>query len=94
MDNIQNIINEFQQIENVKAISLAGSRAANSSDKTSDYDIYVYSDTEIDIQKRENIAKKFSDRYEINNCFFGPGARRSEERRVGKECRSRWSPYH
>src|SRR5215203_6353017 len=27
----------------------------------------------------------------------GPGAgarRRSEERRVGKECRSRWSPYH
>lgn len=58
-ENIQNIINEFQQIENVKAISLAGSRAANSSDKTSDYDIYVYSDTEIDIQKRENIAKNF-----------------------------------
>ena len=24
---------------------------------------------------------------------FG-AARRSEERRVGKECRSRWSPYH
>ena len=23
-----------------------------------------------------------------------PGANRSEERRVGKECRSRWSPYH
>ena len=24
-----------------------------------------------------------------------PGAKsRSEERRVGKECRSRWSPYH
>src|SRR3712207_9529136 len=22
------------------------------------------------------------------------GASRSEERRVGKECRSRWSPYH
>src|SRR5215203_6929158 len=22
------------------------------------------------------------------------GATRSEERRVGKECRSRWSPYH
>ena len=25
---------------------------------------------------------------EINDSF------RSEERRVGKECRSRWSPYH
>src|SRR5256885_12053728 len=24
----------------------------------------------------------------------GGAARRSEERRVGKECRSRWSPYH
>ena len=25
---------------------------------------------------------------------FSDYARRSEERRVGKECRSRWSPYH
>ena len=26
---------------------------------------------------------------------FGPNfGMRSEERRVGKECRSRWSPYH
>ena len=24
----------------------------------------------------------------------GHGPTRSEERRVGKECRSRWSPYH
>ena len=24
----------------------------------------------------------------------GYGPQRSEERRVGKECRSRWSPYH
>ena len=27
----------------------------------------------------------------IQNVF---GKDRSEERRVGKECRSRWSPYH
>ena len=25
---------------------------------------------------------------------FTHGTNRSEERRVGKECRSRWSPYH
>ena len=25
---------------------------------------------------------------------LGSCAERSEERRVGKECRSRWSPYH
>ena len=26
--------------------------------------------------------------------FEAPAIDRSEERRVGKECRSRWSPYH
>src|SRR5260370_20430239 len=26
--------------------------------------------------------------------FSGASPNRSEERRVGKECRSRWSPYH
>ena len=25
---------------------------------------------------------------------YGTNSERSEERRVGKECRSRWSPYH
>src|SRR2546427_9916510 len=29
--------------------------------------------------------------FQVNNSPF---AGRSEERRVGKECRSRWSPYH
>src|SRR5215211_4905768 len=28
------------------------------------------------------------------NAGLIPAAIRSEERRVGKECRSRWSPYH
>ena len=27
-------------------------------------------------------------------CDVCGGKKRSEERRVGKECRSRWSPYH
>src|SRR2546430_14354945 len=28
------------------------------------------------------------------DCYWVPISARSEERRVGKECRSRWSPYH
>ena len=28
------------------------------------------------------------------NASIGAVGSRSEERRVGKECRSRWSPYH
>ena len=31
-----------------------------------------------------------SDPYSVNSVY----SYRSEERRVGKECRSRWSPYH
>ena len=35
------------------------------------------------------MLKKFRDSRLVANAFY-----RSEERRVGKECRSRWSPYH
>ena len=34
-----------------------------------------------------------SRRHADGELCFG-GAERSEKRRVGKECRSRWSPYH
>src|SRR5690554_4806823 len=30
----------------------------------------------------------------IEKTFLASKLKRSEERRVGKECRSRWSPYH
>ena len=30
----------------------------------------------------------------VNISSFASNKKRSEERRVGKECRSRWSPYH
>ena len=39
--------------------------------------------------KRSNWLKNESSLKRIKNEY-----RRSEERRVGKECRSRWSPYH
>src|SRR2546430_9904424 len=41
----------------------------------------------------ENAANIVSDRLgeDIHNTLV---VTRSEERRVGKECRSRWSPYH
>ena len=32
--------------------------------------------------------------YTVAPCYMDIDRRRSEERRVGKECRSRWSPYH
>ena len=33
-------------------------------------------------------------RMEVKRCKTEAADLRSEERRVGKECRSRWSPYH
>ena len=35
-----------------------------------------------------------TDTMEETAYFLNLTAKRSEERRVGKECRSRWSPYH
>ena len=35
----------------------------------------------------------FTDEF-IRNLYLANVKARSEERRVGKECRSRWSPYH
>ena len=39
------------------------------------------------------IAAKFGDDARFHTCMHSD-LTRSEERRVGKECRSRWSPYH
>src|SRR5256885_15409648 len=33
-------------------------------------------------------------RMQLEQLRLAPATIRSEERRVGKECRSRWSPYH
>ena len=41
---------------------------------------------ELTEERRKELAKDVKKK--------GENAKRSEERRVGKECRSRWSPYH
>ena len=43
----------------------------------------------IDYKLRFGLDEQFT-----TSCEQNPGVSRSEERRVGKECRSRWSPYH
>src|SRR5688572_32342119 len=40
------------------------------------------------------IKGKAGSLYEFKRAQFVDEKPRSEERRVGKECRSRWSPYH
>src|SRR4249919_3963122 len=45
------------------------------------------------IQKSMEYARKSFVNVDLNNGTLWHAVR-SEERRVGKECRSRWSPYH
>src|SRR5256885_9784131 len=42
----------------------------------------------------ENPVHRFNPYESRANLIPNPSPLRSEERRVGKECRSRWSPYH
>ena len=42
----------------------------------------------------EGIANAMKYSYDLLNKKVKRKFMRSEERRVGKECRSRWSPYH
>ena len=48
---------------------------------------------EITIPVSKKLFKKFSSSKKLANAKLSY-VERSEERRVGKECRSRWSPYH
>ena len=43
---------------------------------------------------RCGIYVRVSTDYQRDNGYSIDSQLRSEERRVGKECRSRWSPYH
>ena len=47
-----------------------------------------------DIDLTENIKRSEEDVENVLDIVSDILQLRSEERRVGKECRSRWSPYH
>src|SRR5260370_40210298 len=51
----------------------------------------VVEDFQIHGRGEEILANAF---HNVGLGFGGLPGLRSEERRVGKECRSRWSPYH
>lgn len=68
---VYQLVNEFKKINEVIAITLAGSCASGRKDKFSDIDINIITDKDISIKERESIAKKFSDLIEINNTFWG-----------------------
>ena len=58
---------------------------------------YPYAGVTVDIDVTDIVSFCKARGYSFYLTFLHAAAKaadRSEERRVGKECRSRWSPYH
>ena len=62
---------------------------------------YISLSSQVDVYRnikgyKFNHMLSFDDEIKIYNKIYSSFYKttRSEERRVGKECRSRWSPYH
>ena len=60
--------------------------------KRKGYIIGMIGPEDLKISKGENLLKLYQYHTKTAKHYFC--SNRSEERRVGKECRSRWSPYH
>ena len=54
------------------------------------YSLVLVGTLVVGVLVRQYVLSKGVDDFSSSVAFFA----RSEERRVGKECRSRWSPYH
>lgn len=67
------IAERFAALAPVTAVTLAGSRTADTTDASSDYDLYVYATMEIVPEVRRELALAFADRLEIDNRFWEPG---------------------
>ena len=66
----EKIVEEFKRIEEVTAIVLGGSRAKNTNDEKSDYDVYIYYDSPVSKDIREEILKKYCKHMEIAVNYF------------------------
>lgn len=73
MNILEDILNEFESANCIKAIALGGSAASGYDDEVSDYDLYFYSDRPVEVEKRRRTAEKFAEKFEIDNNFFENG---------------------
>ncbi len=70
---LQEIAREYEKLDNVYSVVLSGSRTSNQNDELSDYDIYIYSDGEIPVDFRTQLAGKYAKDSEIDNRYFETG---------------------
>ena len=53
-----------------------------------------YKETINGVTREMHLCPECAQKENLGGAFENAFDSRSEERRVGKECRSRWSPYH
>lgn len=67
---VQELYDKFNELEQVEALVLGGSRASGNNDEKSDYDLYVYFNDHIEDEVREAILFEFCDTMEIGNHYW------------------------
>src|SRR5260370_32566421 len=86
--NGSDLINDYMQ-SNSFVVTIA-----KSTDLWQQYDLTSRADQDIVVQRIRGDVLVNPTGIVGNNVTLIVDDKRSEERRVGKECRSRWSPYH
>src|ERR1051326_8373919 len=95
--NVKMSMNPFDEIAVEEAVRLKEAGKATLRPALAmgaDRGVHVLSDAELQPLAVAKLLKAVVDKEQPRLIILGKQAIRSEERRVGKECRSRWSPYH
>ncbi|MEF1336896.1 DUF4037 domain-containing protein, partial [Vibrio rotiferianus] len=64
------LITEFAKLEQVEAVALAGSNSTQTNDSLSDYDVYIYTTSDIPVATRKVITSQYCSHMELNNQFW------------------------
>lgn len=67
---VEKLFEKLSSLKQVEAIALGGSRAGESFDEKSDYDVYLYITSMIDESVRREILAQFCDYMELSNHFW------------------------
>lgn len=70
---VNEILNEYKHFSEVQAIAIGGSSAAKTTDNCSDIDVYIFVKSNIPLENRTTLIKKYSSKYEIGGEYFGSG---------------------
>ena len=83
---------EIAQEARIKPITLVAQEAGI---RSSELELHGLHEAKVRLEILTRLAKRPNGKYiDVTAITPTPLGERSEERRVGKECRSRWSPYH